>query len=326
MGDADARWIDLSRHPKVTNETVSSAVQEQIVRLNVVVQKTAVVPTLDALTSLLDPSDCLGDVEPDPGDAPTDRPLRGHRRHNERLTQVRVRVPNGEDVVIDEMPKNLGFTPDAERMVGRAQQLERHDVPFVMVEDLKHIPLTAGTKEATNLVSSVDQISDRNHLLNDTVLTMRAMGLAVEMKADQARLRAAIIDDSSGTAVLEQSFEMSGLGTDLATSLRDTAKAVGTKIKTLAPDVVVIRRADKSPTASRRESTKVRLLVEGAITAAASSECTNTYIATPTELAGWTSLDKKSLDAEGKVLATGAGKTQALAEAVAAAIAALSIT
>ncbi|NNG38065.1 hypothetical protein HJ588_02090 [Flexivirga sp. ID2601S] len=153
---------------------------------------------------------------------------------------------------------------------------------------------------------------------------MRAMGLAVEMKADQARLRAVIVNDSSGTAVLEQSFEMSGLGTDLATRLRDTAKAVGTKIKTLAPDTVVIRRADNSPAASRRESTKVRLLVEGAITAAASSECATTFVVTPTELASWTPLDKKALDAEGKALATGAGKTQAFTEATAAAIAALS--
>nr|WP_246241740.1 hypothetical protein [Flexivirga aerilata] len=324
VGNSGAGWIDLSCHAEITDKAVASAVQKQIVRLNVVVQQATVVPSLDSLASLLDPSNRLGDIEPDAGDAPTDRPLRGDSCHKEWLAQMRVRIPDGEDVVIDEMAKDLRFAPDTERVVGRAQQLQCHDIPFVMVKDLQHVPLTATPEKATNLVSPIDQISDRKHLLNDTVLTMRAMGLAVEMKADQARLRAVIVNDSSGTAVLEQSFEMSGLGTDLATRLRDTAKAVGTKIKTLAPDTVVIRRADNSPAASRRESTKVRLLVEGAITAAASSECATTFVVTPTELASWTPLDKKALDAEGKALATGAGKTQAFTEATAAAIAALS--
>jgi hypothetical protein len=153
---------------------------------------------------------------------------------------------------------------------------------------------------------------------------MRALGIAVEMKPKDLRLRAVLVDDANGQPAVETSFERSGLGADLASSLRDTAKAMATKVKTLAPDAVVIRRADNSPRASRLDAPKIRLLMEGAVTAAVCAECASTFVVTGAELAAWTSLDKKVLDAQGKALATTAGLAQGFTEAAATASAALS--
>lgn len=235
-----------------------------------------------------------------------------------------VGIPDGQDVVVCKVPQNLRLPPRAERVHGRVQHLERDGVVLVVVEDLEDGTLAAASEGPQNFVPLSNQTSDLDHRANDTVLDMRALAIAVEMKQKDLRLRAVVVDDATGQPAIETSFERSGLGSDLAASLRDTAKAFGTKVKTLAPDVVVVRRADNSPRASRLDAPKIRLLMEGAVTAAACAECAKTFVVTGADLAGWTGLDKKVLDDRGKTLATGAGLAQRYTEAAATAIAALS--
>ena len=54
---------------------------------------------------------------------------------------------------------------------------------------------------------------------------------------------------------------------DLATQLHDIAAANGSKIASLCPDRVIVRRADRASIPSQREGPKTRLMAEGALAA-----------------------------------------------------------
>lgn len=144
------------------------------------------------------------------------------------------------------------------------------------------------------------------------------------MQGDQkATAFGVVLDDSSGSPVVESNFEITNDEADLSTRLYDMAENIRTKVDTLEPERVAIRRADFPPAGNRREAPKVRLLVEGALTSAARSKCVETYLGTGRDFGTWCSSDKDAVEADAKALASSAGLAQKFATAISAGLGAL---
>lgn len=129
-----------------------------------------------------------------------------------------------------------------------------------------------------------------------------------------------VLSDDSGSPVIADYFAVTNDESDLATRLFDMAQTVRTRIDTVGPASVVIRRADFPPRGSRAESPKVRLLAEGAITSAARAKCEQTLLADGRTISGWCSTDKEGLDADAKALVKAAGLAQKYYPAASAAL------
>lgn len=158
-----------------------------------------------------------------------------------------------------------------------------------------------------------------------TVSGVLVIGIAVAMQGDyKATAYCIIVDDSSGVPAVSDQFEITNDEADLSTRLYDMAETIRTRVDSLAPDRVVIRRADFPPTGSRQEAPKVRLLAEGALVSGARSKCVATYLATGRDIGGWCGSDKASVDADAKSLVKAAGLAQKFSAAASAALGALS--
>lgn len=129
-----------------------------------------------------------------------------------------------------------------------------------------------------------------------------------------------VVDDSSGASVIADKFEITNDEADLATRLFDMAENIRTKVDSLKPDAVTIRRADFPPAGSRKEAPKVRLLAEGALVSAARSKCVATHLGTGRELGTWCGSGKDAVEAEAKGLLTSAGLAQKFVHATCAAL------
>lgn len=129
-----------------------------------------------------------------------------------------------------------------------------------------------------------------------------------------------VLSDDSGSPVIADHFPVTNDESDLATRLFDMAQTVRTRIATLGPASVVIRRADFPPTGSRKEAPKVRLLAEGALTSASRAKCERTFLATAKEIGAWRGTDKAGLDEDAKALVKAAGLPQKYIPAASAAL------
>ncbi|MCW2792526.1 MAG: hypothetical protein JWO76_1624 [Nocardioides sp.] len=154
---------------------------------------------------------------------------------------------------------------------------------------------------------------------------MRVFGIAVTMEGEQkATAYGVVLDDSSGSPVIETKFEITNDEADLSTRLYDMAENIRTKVDSLRPDRVAIRRADFPPTQSRKEAPKVRMFAEGALASAARSKCVLTYLGTGKDFGAWCGSDKDTVEAEAKTLAKASpGIPQKYAFAISAALGAL---
>ena len=72
-----------------------------------------------------------------------------------------------------------------------------------------------------------------------------------------------VLDDSSGQEVIETGQAFPADDADLATQLHDTAEAVRSRLDGLSVERVVVRRADRPPSASNTEGPRLRLLMSG---------------------------------------------------------------
>ena len=96
---------------------------------------------------------------------------------------------------------------------------------------------------------------------------MRVAGISVAMASRQRPTAyLVILDDSSGKEVIEANQAFPADDVDLATQLHDTAKAVRSRLEGLAVERVIVRRADRPPSANNTEGPRLRLLMEGAVT------------------------------------------------------------
>lgn len=159
---------------------------------------------------------------------------------------------------------------------------------------------------------------------------MKTLGIAVAMMA-RPILRLVLLEslvplEGSGTDLDELSdvtvqteFEIPLEDRELAAQLGEAAKNVRGRVRSLGPDSIVVRRADVSSHPSNREAPRTRLLIEGAVVAAAYAEVLATDLLSGKECGTTFGTNKASLD----TLAGNVVSTKKYKEAAAAALAGL---
>lgn len=152
------------------------------------------------------------------------------------------------------------------------------------------------------------------------------MGLAVSVNGNRATVAAVLLNDGAppgdpfdrSNITVEDSFEIKADQMDRAVQLGDAAKNISGRLRSLQPDVVVVRRADRPLKPSNQEGPRLRLLMEGAITAAAHEVIANTRIRNGKDCGAAYQATKDLLDREASVVHGGKFK-----EATAAALSGL---
>ena len=143
---------------------------------------------------------------------------------------------------------------------------------------------------------------------------MRAMGLAVDMPTrGRPTVRVVVMDDPLGASAtpalgdvtLFDLFDLTTAEDDWARIASHFFQAASARISTIAPDVVVVRRADVYVRGRLGDGPRLRLVVEGAVAAAAASHVsTNTHLRPGTECGSRYGQDKAVMDADGLALVT----------------------
>jgi len=105
--------------------------------------------------------------------------------------------------------------------------------------------------------------------------------------------------------------------------LFDLSEAAGSRLSALEPDRVAVCRADFPPRSSRTDGPKLRLLAEGAITAAAYAVVPNTYLGTGHDVGMWDGRGKEALMAAARSLVQASGMPLKWVDATFAALGAL---
>lgn len=155
---------------------------------------------------------------------------------------------------------------------------------------------------------------------------MRAIGMAVRVTKKRMTVAAVVLDDQSSSSKdfdlhmvsVETSFEVKGDQSNLAAQLGDAAKSISGRLRSLRPDVAVVRRADRPMKSPNTEGPRLRLLMDGAITAASHEIIPNTVIRDGKDCGAAYGLLKAELDAIAKGIQGGK-----FTEATAAALSAL---
>jgi hypothetical protein len=155
---------------------------------------------------------------------------------------------------------------------------------------------------------------------------MRVAGIAVDVPASgRPTGRLVVLTDASGTAVVEVTADLPGDAVPLPTQLHDAAEALRSRLTGLAVDRAVIRRADQPPRATNKEGPRLRLLMEGALTAAARGVVVDTRIGTGKDTGTWFGSSKAGVDAEAdRVLAANSSPSR-FRHATSAALAGLAL-
>jgi hypothetical protein len=154
---------------------------------------------------------------------------------------------------------------------------------------------------------------------------MRVAGVAVAIPTpNRPKTRLVVIEDAT-PGVIEIHAEFTADDVDLATQLHDAGEAVGSRLDGLGVDRVVVRRADRPPRASNAEGPRLRLLTEGAVTAAARAEVVDTRVGTGKETGIWHGTNKATLDGAARAVLTASGLDEGYCDAAAAALAGLAL-
>lgn len=149
------------------------------------------------------------------------------------------------------------------------------------------------------------------------------MGLAVSVNGNRTTVAAVLLNDDASPGdpfdqsriTVEDSFEIKADQLNRAVQLGDAAANVSGRLRSLQPDVVVVRRADRPVKPSNQEGPRLRLLMEGAITAAAHQVIADTRLRNGKDCGAAYRVSKDVLDAEASALHGGKFK-----EATAAAL------
>ena len=150
-------------------------------------------------------------------------------------------------------------------------------------------------------------------------------GLAVDLAIKGRPTTRLVVIDSSDPSALVSSPSFPCDDVDLATHLHDAAEAVRSALHGAGVERVVVRRADRPPKAPNTEGPRLRLLTEGAITSAARSVVVDTRIGTGKDTGEWHGTKKATLDAEAAAFISTVRLRDDYLEAVAAALAGLSL-
>jgi hypothetical protein len=123
--------------------------------------------------------------------------------------------------------------------------------------------------------------------------------------------------------MIVDTFELPGDDVDFARQLFDLAQATRSRLSALIPDRVVVCRADFTPAGSRKEGPKLRLLAEGAITAAARELVPATFLANGHDIGAWDGNGKDAVKTRAKSVVQSDGKPLKWLEATVAGLGAL---
>lgn len=286
-----------------------------------------VVSAGDPVARLPSPAHRVCDVEPERlgGDPILHRAMTRDVGHQHSNAEVSEGVADGEDVVITQSAEDLRLCPRAKRgQRGWVQDLDGHLVASGVIDRLVDLALPAMPETPDNLVAVRDHVAGWVHDREVTVLFVGVIGLAVAMQGDsKATVYGIVLAGGSGSPGVIDKFEITNDDADLATRLYDMAESVRTRVDSLGPEVVVIRRADFAQMPRRGDAPKIRLLAEGALASAARSRCEETFLATGKDLGTWCGTDKATVESEAKSLLKATKIAQKYAVAAAAALGAL---
>lgn len=153
------------------------------------------------------------------------------------------------------------------------------------------------------------------------------MGLAVAIPTmKRPTLRAAVVDDASGTPIVVECFDIPAADESLAAQLHSLGKAIDSRVRGAGQiHRVVVRRADVPPRPSKAEGPKLRLLAEGAIIAAVRDVVPATDVGTGKDIGRWYGTGKESADGAAVTALRSAGKDGKYVEAAAAALAGIAL-
>ncbi len=112
------------------------------------------------------------------------------------------------------------------------------------------------------------------------------MGIAVQMTGKgRPTARVVVVDGNWANPARVDGFELTSTDDGTPTQLATLAAGLRSRIKGLAPERVVVRRADLPAVASKKEGPRLRLLAEGALVASAREEVSDVLLLTGKDLA-----------------------------------------
>lgn len=137
-------------------------------------------------------------------------------------------------------------------------------------------------------------------------------------------IRVVVLDDPhspTDSAILADvsvfdAFDLTTAEDDWARIASQFFQDVSGRVSTLAPDVVVVRRAEVYVRGRLGDGPRLRLVVEGAITAAAASHVPNTHLRTGSECASRYAQTKEVMDADGRALVSRTNQVEAAGAAL----------
>jgi hypothetical protein len=154
------------------------------------------------------------------------------------------------------------------------------------------------------------------------------LGVAVDAKKDAKRpaIHAVLAEvTEGGSASIVDAVDHSGDDEPMPDQLHHAAEWMRTYLKSVRPDRVVVRQADFHPQARLTDGRTNRLLVEGAITSAATSVVPDTRLASGKEAGEWFGGQKADVENAAKALVEGSPHHKRFIEAASAALAGISL-
>jgi hypothetical protein len=158
-----------------------------------------------------------------------------------------------------------------------------------------------------------------------------ALGLSVDFpKAMRPVVRAVLLSDPLGVTqtptladiTVVDEFELTSPEEDWAKLARDYGQAASGRISSLRPEAVVIRRADRPQRPNNYDGPRLRLVIDGALAAAAYQHVANTHLLTGSACASaYDRADKDALDRDAKGLVSKVARAEASGAALSALVA-----
>jgi hypothetical protein len=154
---------------------------------------------------------------------------------------------------------------------------------------------------------------------------VRALGLAVAVSSRRPTVRAVLLADPFDASLmptladvaLRDAFEFTTTETHWAGICDQFAQDVSARVSSLQPDIVVVRQADFTQNGRVGDGPRLRLVVEGAITAAAIKHIPNTVLRRGKGCADvYPGKSKDKMDADGRSLVDKAARAEAAGAAL----------
>jgi len=155
---------------------------------------------------------------------------------------------------------------------------------------------------------------------------VRALGLHVDVPTQMRPVvRVVLLTDPFDAAqvpalrdvTVETEFDLTLPDEDWAELASGYFRAVSGRVSTLTPDIVIVRRADMPARPTNKDGPRLRLVVEGAVTAAAHEHVANTHLRNGVACAhAYHRSSKAALDADGAGLVDRSNRGPAAAAAL----------